>query len=176
MNVLLKSQNMRYLGLMIVLNLLSGCGVTNRLSARTDPPNAVVDQFMHELFQKDRDLLRDEKFKQKYFSQQLRRAFDKANKKEGSSPPDRFNTMIFDAWSTPTTYTMGEIEQKTTTATVQVTYLWGPDTQYSGDKRFNSVQLVAEDGSWRIDDIFNRKSDFHSEGSVRSSLEKSKEN
>ena len=131
---------------------------------------------MHVLFQKDRDMLRDEMFKQKYFSRQLRLAFDKAYKKEGSNRPDRSNSMIFDAWSTPSSYTMGETEQTTTTATVQVTYLWGPKTQYSGSKRFNSVQLVPEGGSWRIDDIYNRESDFSPEGSIRSSLEKTKEN
>jgi hypothetical protein len=71
---------------------------------------------------------------------------------------------------------MGAAEQQATTATVQVTYLWRPDTQYPGDTRVTSVQLVAEDGSWRIDDLVTHKGEFVPEGSLRTSLETKKEN
>ena len=71
---------------------------------------------------------------------------------------------------------MGAVEQADTTATVQVTYLWGPDTQYAGDTRATTVELVAEGGSWRIDDLVTRKGEFVPEGSLRASLEMKKEN
>ena len=189
LDVLLKSQNMRYLALMLILNLLSGCGVTNALSTSADFPTTVTDQFMHELFKSDRDILRDEEFKQRYFSQGFRRTVDKAHKKAASNPlpkdeppsgvpgyQDRFNTTIFNAWDIPTSYTMGTSEQAATTAIVQVTYLWGPDTQYPGDTRVTSVHLVAEGGSWRIDDLVTRKGEFAPEGSLWTSLEAKKEN
>ena len=187
-NVLLKSKNMRYLALMLILNLLSGC-VTNKLPESADTPSAVTDQFMRELFKSDRDLLRDEEFKQRYFSQRFLRSIEKAHKRAASnSPPeyepsadisgyhDRFNTPIFNAWDIPTSYTIGAAEQAATTATVQVTFLWGSDTQYPGDTRVTSVQLVAEGGSWRIDDLVTRKGEFVPEGSLRTSLETKKEN
>ena len=187
--VLLKSQNTRYLALMLIPNLLSGCGVTNKLSTSADSPSAVTDQFMRELFKSDRDLLRDEEFKPRYFSQRFRRTIDRAHKRAASNPPpkdeppadipryhDRFNTTIFNAWDIPTSYTMGAAEQAATTATVQVTYLWGPDTQYPGDTRVTSVHLVAEGGSWRIDDLVTRKGEFVPEGSLHASLETKKEN
>lgn len=182
----LKARKVRYLTGIAIASLLSGCGGTSPSTppAGSDSPAVVTDRFMHELFKSDRDLLRDEEFKKEYFSQNFRRAADKAREHALAHPPpkdepppsvageDRFNTTIFNAWDIPTSYTMGAAEQAATTAAVDVTYLWGPDTQYSGDTRVTSVRLVAEGGSWRIDDLVTRKGEFVPEGSLRASLEK----
>ena len=181
--------SLRCLAFLLVLGLPSGCSVPNTVTASTDSPAVVTDQFMRALFKSDRDLLRDEGFKRRYCSRGLRRAIDKALSDAASSPPpkeeppagipgydDRFNTTLFNAWDIPTSYKLGEAEQRGTSASVQVTYLWGPGTQYQGDTRITSVQLVAEEGAWRIDDLVTHKGAFVPEGSLRASLDTRKGN
>ena len=177
---------MRHFILLTILSLFVGCGVTENPLSEVPTPVNVTNEFMRELFTADRDLLRDEEFKRRYFSQRLRRAIKEAYEASESIPrsksdplawdglpgyEDRFNTTIFDvSEDAPTTFKIGDTIAHSVKATVQVTYLWGAHTKRGADKRLNIVDLVNEKGTWLIDDLFS----FHGE-SMRRSLRKSLE-
>ena len=180
---------MRYSALLLIITLICGCGVTPKTVNANSSPSGVTEAFMHELFKSNRDLLRDQDFKRRYFSQRMRQTINRAYKVANSAPPsqsepwaglplyeDRFNTTTFDASDTPTSYTMGDSRVVGGKATVEVTYLWGVDTKHAGDKRLNIVDLVYEEGAWRIDDLINQDGEAAMKRSLRTSLEKESEN
>lgn len=182
---------MRRFTLLSILSLLIGCGITENPSSGVSTPVTVTNEFMRELFTADRDLLRDQGFKSRFFSQRLRRAITEAYEASESIPQsktepwawaglpryeDRFNSTIFDiSEDAPTTFKIGDMIGDSREATVKVTYFWSADTKRGADKRLNSIDLVDENGTWRIDDLIS----FHGDSvrrSLRTSLEKIAEN
>jgi hypothetical protein len=178
---------MRHFTLLTILFLLIGCGVAEKpLSGGTTPEN-VTDEFMRELFTADRDLLKDQQFKSRFFSQRLRRAIKDADEASDSIPKsktepwawsglpryeDRFNSTLFDiSEDAPTSFKIEGTIGDSRKASVQFAYFWSADTKRGADMRLNSIDLVNENGTWLIDDLIS----FHSD-TVRRSLRTSLEN
>ena len=182
---------MRHFTLLTILFLLLGCGVAQKPSSGGSTPESVTNEFMRELFTADRDLMRDQQFKSRFFSERLRQAINEAYEASKSIPQsksepwawsglpgyeDRFNSTLFDiSEDAPTSYKIGDTIGDSREASVQVTYFWSADTRRGVDKRLNSIDLVDENGTWLIDDLIS----FHGDSvrrSLRISLEKIGEN
>jgi len=137
---------------------------------------------MQDLFTAKHDLLRDEDFKRKYFSDTLRaRINDSLVQCATYKPPKETpwlthpaqqgeNQTLFMAWDLPTSFKIKSQQIKGKNATVDVIYYWGPDTQYAGDTRVTTVVLSRTNDVWYIDDLLTRKGKFISESSFYSGL------
>ena len=170
-----------YLALPAVLFFGSCISIQNEREFKQ--PSALTGSFMKILFSHEGDLLRDDAFKEEYFSTRLRNRIDQSMTQFATySPPknapwevhpafpDKYNKAIFNAWDTPTRYTVGQQQLFDKVAVVDVIYLWGPEQQYPGDTRRVSVDFVYERGAWYIDDLETHKGKFTSGSSFFQTL------
>lgn len=176
------------ISLLLILALPAGCAAPSHSSGDASPRD-VADVFMAQVFRHDRDLFTDTSFKKQYISVRLRDLIDKGLKDAATyTPPagepwvghpaqqDRFNRTILNAWDVPTSYSVGDASVDGDVASVPVTYLWGPGTQYEGDKRITTVMLVNEAEGWRVDDLVTSKGEFVTAGSLSKTLQNQEEN
>jgi len=173
----------RTLQLAAVAFLVATC-TTRAPVAIDERPREVTEQLMRQLFRHDRDLFQDSEFKQRYFSTQLQsriirslaeaKTYDPPTNEPWARHPvlqDRFNTTILNTWDVPTSYLVGSALVAGGKARVPVTYFWARGTQYEGDTRLTTVNLVLENDQWRIDDLITHKGAFVPGGSLSALLE-----
>jgi len=141
----------------------------------TAPPESIaaLRRFLAFVSKPEPDLMKDKVAQGRLLSRHTRDGIDhlwKAYAKfEKDNPgydcsPD--NDMFMGAWDYPTTYSIIGSRHYDSRVIIDVIYRWGPETNYPGSERLVSYVLVAEDGGWKLDDMYT----FHSENREAYSL------
>src|ERR1041385_7328003 len=93
--------------------------------------------------------------------------FEKDNPGYDCSPD---NDLFVGAWDYPSTYSIVGSRRYPSRTFIDVTYHWGPETNYPGDERLVSYVLVFEDGKWKLDDIFASRGEYIDAKTLTASL------
>lgn len=114
------------------------------------------------------DIATDSAAQNRWLSKSLREAlahrnkayeeFAKKNPDSPEAPPS--NADFVGSWDYPTTFSIVGSRLEDQHAIVDVTFTWGPKTQYPGDKRLTSYVFVHEGGVWKLDDIYTFRGEF----------------
>jgi len=114
------------------------------------------------------DLTSDKAAQNRWLSEDLRKALahrleayrDYAKKNPDSPEGPPANADFVGSWDYPTSFTVTGSRRYAERATVDVTFKWGPGTQYPGDTRLTSYVFVNEGGGWKLDDIYTYRGKY----------------
>ncbi len=158
--------------------LLSVLAVTAASPSTGPAPEATVNDFFAYLLKPKRDITKDSVAQDRWLTKDVRHALatamagaDKAAKAhpgEQIAAPD--NGTFLAAWDPPTSFKVTETKSTPPTARVEVRFTWGPKSQYPGETRMMTVQLIQEDGAWRIADIHSHKAKFNGDSTLLGDL------
>jgi hypothetical protein len=114
------------------------------------------------------DITTDSAAQNRWLSESLRKAlahrleaykeYAKKNADSPEGPPG--NADFVGSWDYPTTFSIVGSRLEGVHAVVDVTFTWGPETQYPGDKRLTSYAFVREGNAWKLDDIYTFRGEF----------------
>jgi hypothetical protein len=93
--------------------------------------------------------------------------FEKDNPGYDCSPN---NDLFVGAWDYPTTYSIMGSRRYASRVVIDISYRWGPETNYPGDERLVSYALVLEDGRWKLEDIYTFHGHYTDAKSLTTSL------
>jgi hypothetical protein len=120
------------------------------------------------------DLTDDKATQNHWLSESLRKAlahrmdaykdYAKKNPDSPEGPPS--NADFIGSWDYPTSFMITGSRRYGERAIVDVTFKWGPGTEYTGDTRLTSNVFVHEDGGWKLDDIYTYRGKFVSGSSL----------
>jgi len=129
---------------------------------------ATLRRFLSFIFKPEPNLTKDKSAQVELLSQHVRDGIEHLWKEYSKlepdnagakcSPPD--NDVFVGAWDYPSTYSIVGSRAYERRTIIDVSYRWGPETNYSGDERLMSYVLVFEAGKWKVDDIYIFRGEF----------------
>jgi hypothetical protein len=174
----MRGEPIRAMKIPVLFLLLGLCAVTAASAATPATSEATVSEFFTYLLSPKHHIVTDSKAQSRWLSNDVRAALakaDAASSKAAKAHPNEQvdepdNGTFLSAWDPPTSFKVTDAKTTSPTARVELLFTWGPKTQYPGESRKMTVNLLLEDGAWKISDIHSHKAKFNSDSTLLGDL------
>ena len=159
-----------------VFQEVSDPGVLDKLSG---PPQCVENfrGFINYIFGNTPNLFFNERAQDQWLSEDLRRAaanhvrtFLRAQSEPTPPPTFPDNVTFVGAWDFPTSYRIVGARPEGGKYIIEILYIWGPGTNYEGERRPVSVIFVDEGGNCKVDDMLHHAAPYSSKFRLKEEL------
>lgn len=141
-------------------------------------PEAAAHNFFTFLLGKKHDIVKDAAAQGRWLTKDLRQELAAAvagsNKAARAHPGEQIdspdNGTFLAAWDPPTEFKVTKVKTNPPNARVDLQFIWGPKTQYPGEKRMMTAVMALEDGAWKIRDVQVHAAKFNQASTVSGDL------